>query len=183
VADFFHDKFCSLFERVTDVDSGKLFAITKHILQTRENGGKVIVVGNGGSAAIASHVAVDLTKVAGFRAVSFNEAALLTCLSNDYGYDRWIEKALEFYADLEDLIIIVSSSGESENMLKAGRFASEFGLTSVTFSGFLPENSLRNLGCINMWVDSIDYNIVENTHQIWLLSVIDLLIKETGGRQ
>ena len=76
-----------------------------------QSGKKIILVGNGGSAAMASHVAVDFTKAARIRAVNFNESDLLTCLSNDYGYERWVEMALEFYADPGDLVILISSSG------------------------------------------------------------------------
>ena len=73
---------------------------------TRDAGGKIIFVGNGGSAAIASHVSVDLTKNANIQSVNFNEADLITCFSNDYGYERWIEKAIDFYADDKDVLIL-----------------------------------------------------------------------------
>jgi len=141
----------------------------------RDSKSKVILAGNGGSAAIASHVAVDLTKAAGVRAVNFNEADLITCLANDYGYENWIAKALDFYADSGDLVILVSSSGQSPNILIGAARAKESNLKLITFSGFNSDNPLRESGDLNFWVDSFSYNIVEMTHQIWLLSIVDLL--------
>ena len=72
-----------------------------------KKGGKLIIVGNGGSSAIASHASVDFTKAAGIRAVNFNESDLLTCFSNDYGYENWVKKALEFYVDKDDIVILI----------------------------------------------------------------------------
>ena len=98
----------------------KFYNLCGHI---KKNKKKIIIAGNGGSAAIASHFSVDMTKNAGIRCINFNESDLLTCFSNDYGYDRWVEKSLQFYADAGDLIIIISSSGKSKNMINAVKFA------------------------------------------------------------
>lgn len=142
---------------------------------------KLIIVGNGGSAAIASHVAVDLTKNADVRAINFNEADLITCLANDYGYEHWVGQALDFYADEGDLLILISSSGSSVNIINAAKKAKEKGLMVITFSGFSKNNPLKSLGDLNFWVDSNEYNIVENTHSVWLLAVVDRLINEKKG--
>lgn len=156
--------------------SGQLIQFKDLLLAARAAGKKAILAGNGGSAAIASHCAVDFTKNAGIRCVNFNEADLITCFANDYGYERWVEKALEFYADDGDVVILISSSGKSPNIIKAAEFARTKGLKVVTFSGFSSDNPLRRLGRLNFWVDSRAYNIVEMTHQIWLLAVCDLII-------
>lgn len=147
------------------------------VRQTHGSGNKVVLAGNGGSAAIASHVAVDLTKAAGVRAVNFNEADLLTCLANDYGYENWVAKALEFYADPGDLVILISSSGMSQNVVKGAVQAGAMGLALITLSGFSQDNPLRCLGDLNLWTASDSYNIVEITHQSWLLAVVDNLIE------
>ena len=146
--------------------------------ETQLRGSKVIIAGNGGSAAIASHCSVDLTKSAGIRCVNFNEADLITCLANDYGYEKWLAKALELYADDGDLVVLISSSGSSPNMIAAGRYANERELGLVTFTGFDVGNPLRALGLLNFWVDSRAYNLVEMTHHMWLLIVCDLIIGE-----
>ena len=159
----------------TDV-SAQLAELKDLMLAARAIGRKVIIAGNGGSAAIASHCAVDLTKNARLRCINFNEADLITCLANDYGYAQWLAKALEFYADDGDLVVLISSSGKSENLLNAARYATSKGLGLVTFSGFAADNPLKQFGQINLWVNSRAYNIVEMTHHIWLLAVCDLII-------
>ena len=141
--------------------------------RVNSSGKKVILVGNGGSAAMASHVSVDLVKVAEVRAVNFNESDLITCFANDYGYENWVAKALECYADDGDLAILISSSGSSKNILNGAVKAKQLGLTVITFSGFAPENPLRKLGDLNFWVDSREYNIVEMSHHIWLAALSD----------
>ena len=84
---------------------------------------RILLFGNGGSAAIASHVSVDMTKNIKVKAMNFNEADLITCFSNDYGYEKWIEKAIEFYGSKGDILILISSSGKSKNMLNACKAA------------------------------------------------------------
>tara|TARA_Y100000590_G_scaffold260041_1_gene292103 strand:+ start:2623 stop:3189 length:567 start_codon:yes stop_codon:yes gene_type:complete len=140
-------------------------------------GKKVLIFGNGGSAAIASHFSVDITKNAKMRCVNFNESDLITCFANDYGYEHWVEKAVDFYGDEGDLIVLISSSGKSKNMINAVKIAREKNFKSViTFSGFDRKNPLRQLGDLNFWVESKAYNYVENLHQIWLLAIVDLII-------
>ena len=136
-----------------------------------------MIFGNGGSAAIASHCVVDLTKNADIRAINFNEADLITCFANDYGYEKWVEKAVEFYGDERDVFIGISSSGSSENILNGCLAARKKNFSKViTLSGMQAENPLRQLGDINLWANSMAYNHIENIHQIWLLAVVDLII-------
>lgn len=153
-----------------------LINIKNIFLKTSNNGKKVILAGNGGSASIAGHCAVDLTKNAGIRAINFSSPELITCFSNDYGYAEWIAKAIEFYGDRDDIAVLISSSGNSANIVNAAIKAQEFGIKVITFSAFSPDNKLRRIGYINLWVDSKAYNIVETTHQVWLLAVIDMII-------
>ena len=177
---FFQKYFKKISEKISQVDITLLDAARKMILKVHSKGGKVILAGNGGSAAIASHVSVDLTKNAGVRAINFNESDLITCFANDYGYEKWVEKAIEFYADSGDLVILISSSGTSKNIVNGGRKAKESGLQLITFSGFSADNPLRQLGNINFWVDTKAYNIIEMTHSIWLLAIVDKII---GGME
>ena len=149
------------------------------IQQTRDKGGKIILAGNGGSAAMASHVAVDFTKNASIRAINFNEADLITCFANDYGYENWVEQALKFYADENDLVILISSSGNSINIVNAANYCKKVNMDFITLTGFSNNNKLRNLGKINFWVDSLEYNIVEMTHHIILLLLVDGFINKS----
>jgi D-sedoheptulose 7-phosphate isomerase len=161
----------------TDV-SEELIRMKEMVLEIKARGNKAIVSGNGGSAAMASHVAVDFTKQAGIRTVNFNEAELITCFANDYGYENWVAKALEFFGDKGDMVILISSSGSSANMVNAANAAKKLGMQVITFSGFNEDNLLKQSGDLNFWVDSRAYNVVENTHQIWLLLVCDLIVGE-----
>ena len=143
------------------------------IKNTSLNGGKLIFVGNGGSAAIASHMAVDFTKACGIRAVNFNEADLLTCFSNDYGYENWVVEALSAYADDNDLVFLISSSGSSPNIVNAANYCIKNELKLICLSGFKSSNPLAKLGDVNVWVDSTYYNFVEMVHHIWLVALVD----------
>ena len=147
------------------------------LLDIKNKNGKIMIFGNGGSAAIASHVSVDLTKNANIRSVNFNEADLITCFSNDYGYEKWVEKAIDFYADSSDVLILISSSGKSQNMINACTAARNKKMSKIiTFTGHDKNNPLSKLGDINFWINSKAYNFVENTHQVWLLTIVDLII-------
>jgi D-sedoheptulose 7-phosphate isomerase len=150
----------------------------KMIKDTSKSSWRTIIVGNGGSAAIASHVAVDLTKTSNIMAINFNEADLITCFANDYGYEHWVEEALKAYACRNDLVILISSSGKSPNIVNAARLVKSIGFRLITFSGFEPDNPLRQLGDINFWVDSKQYNYVEMAHQAWLLAIVDRIAED-----
>lgn len=155
----------------------KLVIIKDKILEVKKKKKKVVIFGNGGSAAIASHFSVDLTKIAKVRCVNFNEYDLITCFANDYGYENWMKMAIDFYLDKGDILILVSSSGSSKNVLKAANFAKKKGIYLITFTGFKKNNPLTKKGKINIWVNSKVYNHVENIHQIQLLSIADLIAK------
>jgi len=147
------------------------------IVSASSRGKKTVIVGNGGSAAIASHFSVDLTKNAKIRCINFNESDLITCFANDYGYKRWVEKAVEFYGDEGDVFIAISSSGSSKNILNGCSAAKKMKFSNIiTLSGMGIDNSLRKMGDINLWVDSKAYNHIENLHQFWLLAIVDLII-------
>ncbi|MFZ5986031.1 MAG: D-sedoheptulose-7-phosphate isomerase [Bacillota bacterium] len=141
-------------------------------------GKKIIFIGNGGSASIASHGALDFWKNGGLRAVSFNEGALLTCIGNDYGYSHVFEKPIEMFADEGDVLIAISSSGKSENILKGVKAAKELKCGVITLSGFSEENPLREMGDINIYVPSGEYGFVELSHQIAIHMIVDIIMKE-----
>jgi len=153
----------------------------KNILKaTHSNGKKTMIFGNGGSAAIASHFSVDLTKNAKVRCTNYNESDLLTCFSNDFGYERWVEKAIDFYGDEGDSLILISAGGNSQNMINGANQARKKKIEKIiTFTGNSEDNKLKKLGDVNFWVNSKAYNHIENVHQILLLSLVDLIIGKT----
>ena len=174
---FFKTFFETLNNEINKISEENLNDIVSLINETSSNGKKVIIVGNGGSAAMASHVSVDLTKNAGIRCINFNEADLITCFANDYGYENWLYQALKSYSKKKDLVILVSSSGQSLNMINAAKYCNQKKINLITFSGFSQKNKLRKLGKVNFWCDSKSYNKVEMTHHVWLLMIVDYLIE------
>ena len=157
-----------------------LVRVKKILKKTHSEGKKTMIFGNGGSAAIASHFSVDLTKNARVRCTNYNESDLLTCFSNDYGYEKWVEKAIEFYGDKGDTLILISAGGNSPNMTNGAKQGKKMGFSKIiTFTGNDKNNNLQKLGDINFWVDSKAYNHIENIHQILLLSLVDLIIGKT----
>lgn len=143
---------------------------------TRDRGAKLIFAGNGASASLAEHGAVDFTKQGGVRGVTFHDPNLITCFANDFGYDRWMAEALKRYADPGDAVVLISVSGASPSVVNAAREARERGLAVVAFTGRAPDNALRRLGDIDFYAPSDAYNVVENVHAVWLTATIDLLI-------
>ena len=163
--------------KIDPIIAKKIKKLYNQVLDIKKKKKKIIIVGNGGSAAIASHFSVDMTKNGNIRCVNFNESDLLTCFSNDYGYEQWIGKAVEFYGDTGDVFIGISSSGSSENILNGCHAAREKNFSKViTLSGMQAENPLRQLGDINLLGNSMSYNHIENVHQVWLLTLVDLII-------
>lgn len=148
-------------------------------LNTGQN--KVICVGNGGSCAIASHTVTDLLKNAKVPAITISDASLLTCLSNDLGYENVFQTPIDFFAKKGDMIFAISSSGESKNILNAAAAAKEKGCFLVTLSGFKKGNILRSLGDANFYVPSKSYGYVELAHSIICHSITDCLMKLKGG--
>lgn len=140
-------------------------------------GRKIIFIGNGGSAAIASHQAVDYWKNGGMRAVAFNDSSLLTCVGNDYGYVHVFEKPVEMFADPGDVLIAISSSGQSENILRGSQAALSKGCTLLTMSGFKSDNPLRKLGAVNFYVPSASYGFVEISHLALCHCLVDTIIE------
>jgi len=177
INDYFGDYLKALNEKISNVDNDQLAAAAALIVDTSEKLGNIYILGNGGSASIASHASIDFTKYVGINALTFSDSSLLTCFANDFGYEHAFEKAIEFYAKPGDLLILISSSGESENIINSALKAREIGLNIITFSGFSSNNRLRALGDENFWVESKTYNFVENVHQVWLLSLVDFLKK------
>ena len=146
-------------DRIPIKDLNKL----KNIINSRKN---ILILGNGGSNAISSHIAEDYTKALGKKAISFSDAARLTCYINDYGMEQAYVKFIEHFAENDTLVILISSSGNSKNIVNCAEFCKgkhDF----VILSGFEENNKLnqyKNQALINFWIDSQDYGIVDITH-------------------
>jgi D-sedoheptulose 7-phosphate isomerase len=143
-------------------------------------GNKIIFIGNGGSAAIASHMATDYSKNGDLRSIAMNDASTLTCLGNDYGYEHVFAKQIEFHAREGDLLVAISSSGKSANILNAVAAARKAGCTVLTLSGFDANNPLRLQGDMNLFLPSGYYGFVEIGHLTLCHAILDYSMERDG---
>lgn len=137
-----------------------------------ETGRYQFLCGNGASAAFANHMALDWTKTAAVPTLSFSDSALITAMGNDLGYERAFSAPLSWYAKSGDLLVTISSSGNSPNILATIDMARSKGMEVVTFSGMGQDNKSRLLGDLNFYVPGETYGITESSHQallhVWL---------------
>ena len=165
---------------VTDLASKKLTLesgcewVRKAAHEAHNAGNKIIFIGNGGSAGIASHLAIDFSKNGGLRALAFNDPSALTCLGNDLGYENVFAKQLDFHARPGDLLVAISSSGRSPNILEAVKVAHGRDCKIATFSGFTAQNELRRTGDVNFYIGAQEYGFVEVAHLALCHAVLDI---------
>ena len=167
---------------VIDVESFVDIAIEK-CRRAHSSGNKVMFVGNGASASHASHMAADFSKNGRIRSIAFNDAAALTCYANDYSYEEVFSKQIEIHGQAGDILVAISSSGESENIVLAARAARKIGASVITLSGFEAGNRLRKLGDLNAWVPSPDYGFVEIAHLGIIHSIVDLAVSLAANEE
>ncbi len=170
----YHNSINFLLSKTTQKDLNDAVVIMK---KTIKNKGKIYIVGNGGSASIASHVSVDLSKVANIPSATFNNSNLITCFANDYGYENWVTEAIKANMNKNDMIILISSSGTSQNIVNAAKYCKSKSIKLITLSGFKKNNPLSRLGNINFYIDSKQYNFIEMSHHIILVYLVDVFAK------
>jgi len=171
---FFKNYSKSISDLLSLVDSNLIDQSVELIKKKIKTNNTVCIVGNGGSASIASHVSVDFVKVSKVKSLTFNNSNLITCFANDYGYENWVKEAIKAYCFNNDLLILISSSGKSLNILNAAKYCKDSNIDLITLSGFNRDNELSKLGKVNFHVDSKNYNHIEMTHQIILLGIVDI---------
>ena len=175
---FFKEYNKSIYDLLNNIDTACIDKSVSLINNCHSRGGKVYVVGNGGSSSIASHVSVDFAKVANIPSDTFNNANLITCFANDYGHDNWVVEAIKAYMQTNDMIILISSSGTSLNIVKAAQYCKEKSIPLITLSGFSSDNPLSKLGNINIHLQSESYNFIEMSHHIILVSIVDIFAEK-----
>jgi D-sedoheptulose 7-phosphate isomerase len=146
----------------------------KQMRAAHDAGNRLFFIGNGGSAGISSHMATDYSKNGGMRASALTDGSTITCLANDYGYEHVFEKQLEWHARPGDILIAISSSGRSKNILNAVKAARGCGCIVYTFSGFTADNPLRSTGDLNFYLANKEYGFVEVGHLALLHTVLDI---------
>ena len=167
----------SINDILNNVDSNLIEKSVKIINKIIKQNKRIFIIGNGGSASIASHVSVDFAKVARVRSSTFNNSNLITCFANDYKYENWVTEAIKAYCDNKDLIILISSSGTSKNIVNAAKYCKKNNIELITLSGFNKNNPLSKLGRVNFHIPSKQYNFIEMSHHIILVYIVDVLAK------
>lgn len=150
-------------------------------ISIRQSENKAFFIGNGGSAGISMHMTTDFLKNGHLRTHSMHDPATLTCIANDYGYENVFSEQIEMAADDGDVLVAISSSGKSENILRAVHLARDKKCHIVTLSGFAKDNPLSGLGDYNIYVPSFEYGIVESIHQLVLQQVVDELLNQSDN--
>ena len=153
---------------------GKIKSYKPYLEKIINEYNNIIIIGNGGSNAVASHIAQDYTKMLDKRAISFSDPSRLTCYINDYGRDLAYVEFLRDFADKDTLVILISSSGNSMNILSSASYCKSVDIPTVLLSGFDKDNQLNTFdgGIMKYWVDSHDYGVVETAHMVMLHSII-----------
>jgi len=147
-------------------------------LQT--NGANVFIVGNGASAAMASHVAADACKNGQLRAQAFTDHSLLTATGNDLAFDQVFALPLSRFARAGDLLITISTSGRSPNVIRALECARSASMRIVTLSGRDADNPSRRFGDLNFYIPHHRYGWVECAHQVVLHYWLDQFMNTYG---
>lgn len=174
----FDDYSSRYFKILSEIDKKKISQIINKLEHyNKKNAGKVWIFGNGGSHATSSHIATDFTKNTKIKMLTISDADQITCFSNDYGYENWISKTLEKYSEKKDIVILVSSSGNSNNMIKAAKFCKKNKLFLITLTGFDKKNKLYPYGDLSIWINSKSYNFVEVAHLQILAYAVDKIAK------
>lgn len=146
----------------------------------KEHQTQLFFVGNGGSSAIASHMTADFMKNGGMKTYSLYDNAVTTCMGNDYGYEHIFSKPLEFLMRSDDLLVAISSSGNSTNIINAIDIAKAKNATVITFTGFKDNNKARQMGDMNVYVPCEKYGIVESIHNLILQQIVDEIMERDG---
>ena len=157
--------------------------LTALMRRTRAEKKKLFFVGNGGSAGISVHMTADFLKNGQMRAIDLYGPATLTCLANDFGYEYVFSKQLELLADAGDVLVAISSSGNSQNILRAAETMHAVGGTVITFTGFKSDNHLRAMGDRNLYVPCMEYGIVESIHNQLLQQVVDEIMAQDAQEE
>ena len=176
-SNYFKEYNKSIYDLLNNFDTSLIDKSVELILDCKKNNGKVYVVGNGGSSSIASHVSVDFAKVANIPSDTFNNANLITCFANDYGYENWVVEAIKAYLNKNDMMILISSSGTSKNIVNAAKYCKKNSIQLITLSGFKKNNPLSKCGNVNFHINSDQYNFIEMSHHIILVYLVDIFAK------
>ena len=171
---FLNKYYQDVIHAVKTLDAKKIDSICELIKKTSKKKGTIYIAGNGGSASIASHMAIDFSKNGGIPALAFNDPASLTCLANDLSFENVFSHQVKMLGQSQDMLFAISSSGRSQNILNAVTEARAIGIGVLTFSGFEEDNPLRSMGDMNLYLSSHTYGFVEIGHLTLCHAILDI---------
>ena len=171
---YFFKNYFKIKNKILDkVNCNEIDKLYNLILKVSNNNGKIIVFGNGANISNSAHFATDMTKNGKVNTQIFNDPNLITCFSNDYGFDQWVKKTIEYYCSKKDLVILLSASGESKNLTNAAKYCKKTNIKSASITGFKRNNSLSKKCDLNIWINSKSYNQVEIIQTTILSALVD----------
>jgi len=154
--------------------------LVKKFSEVKKEGKQVFFIGNGGSAAIASHMTADFMKNGEMKTYSLYDNAMTTCMGNDYGYQHVFSKPISFLGNQGDLLVAISSSGNSKNIINAVEIAKRKKMRVITFTGFERDNQVKQIGDYNVYIPICHFGIVESIHNLLLQQVVDTILEQNG---
>jgi len=172
---FFLDYIYQNNQILNKIELGEVLNLYENIKKLKKNKKKILIFGNGAGASIASHFSNDLSKNTKIRCLSFDSSTHLTCYANDYGYENWVKETIKIHYENNDLVILISASGKSKNMIKAAKYCKTHKIKFFSLTGFNERNSLKLLSENSIWINSSSYNQIEISQLLILLSIIDKL--------
>ena len=170
---FFKSYFKNIADLLNKLDIENIEKLESIITNVKKKKAKILIFGNGANMSLSSHFATDMTKNAKIKTNSFGDANLITCFSNDYGFDNWIKKTIKYYAIKKDLVILLSASGKSKNILNAAKFCKKNKINCVSIHGFDKQSILSKVCKVNIWINSKSYNLIEVVQTSILLALVD----------
>lgn len=157
---------------LSEIDKHKIELLKEYV----NNASDIIILGNGGSNAISCHIAEDYTKMLNKKTLCFGDSARMSCYANDYGWDNAYKMFLEHFVSKNTLVILISSSGNSSNIIKSAEYCRDNKINMITMSGFSESNKLKlefeKNSLLHFWVNNNDYGIIECLHELILHSII-----------
>ncbi len=173
IKDFFKNYFLELQKLQNKIDTKSIEKSYEQIIKVNKKKGKILIFGNGANISNAAHFATDMTKNGKIETLVLNDPNLITCFSNDYGFDKWIEKSILYYAKKKDLIIFLSASGTSRNLVNAAKFCKKNKIKTLAITGFKKNNALLKNSNFRIWINSNAYNLIEVIQATILSSFVD----------
>ena len=186
---FFNGHINKLNNSLLALDTKNIEKVSEKILKVIKNKNQIFVCGNGGSAAIANHYVPDYLKLIRHntkykpivKSLS-SDLELITAISNDINYSKIFSYQAESLCKKGDLLIIISSSGNSKNVINLANWAKKNKIFSISFTGF-DGGKLKKISNLNIHINIKNYGLVEDSHHILMHAIMHYIIKKNANKK